>query len=479
MEGRPWLGGALALLATLLVSGELPAFTTSSKRWTPNRTVVMHLSLGGPVPLEDGFTSFNASAQDALNIWNTHLVHLQFGSVLGSSLPAVDGEGDNSVVFADTIYGETFGNGTLAVTLTSSRGTTRTESDVLFNDAEDWDSYRGPHRVGTVDLHRVALHEFGHVIGLGHPDEVGQTVTAIMNSRISSLDALQPDDIAGAHSLWDSGPAYLFANPAPNLVNISTRALVGVGNNVLIGGFIVQGSQPATVIVRAIGNSLAARGVNAPLADTFLELRGPGNILIAQNDDWFDSSDAATIASYRLDPSNSIESALIRTLAPGNYTVLVRAYDNGDGNLTGTGLVEIYDLHTTNGRAGNISTRGQVLTGNDAMIAGFIIGPGPNKEIVVRGLGPSLATSGITNALANPTLQVINSSGNILRSNDNWQTDVNANRVQAVGLAPTEPVESALDVTLPPGAYTAILRGQNGGIGVGLVEVYDLSPPPN
>ncbi len=126
---------------------------------------------------------------------------------------------------------------------------------------------------------------------------------------------------------------------------------------------------------------------------------------------------------------------MLRTLQPGNYTVLVRAYDNGDGNLSGTGLVELYDLHTTNGRAANISTRGQVLP-DSAMIAGYIVGSGPRKDVIVRGLGPSLATSGISNALANPTLELVDGSGNLLGSNDNWESDANAARVRDAGLAP-------------------------------------------
>lgn len=467
-----------AFLGALALASDAFAFATSTTRWTPNRTVTMHLSLGDPTPLSDGFASFDQSAADALNIWNTYLVHLRFASVIASPLPPADSDYDNSVLFSSSIFGEAFGSNTLAVTLISSRSNVRVETDVLVNDAYTWDSYRGPTRPDVYDFHRVILHEFGHVLGLEHPDEDRQTVTALMNSRSSNIDAVQTDDIAGARSLHDTGPAYLSGNPAPTLINLSTRALVGVGNNVLIGGFIIQGSQPATVILRAIGHSLAARGINAPLRDPVMELRGPSGVLVTENDDWVNGSDAATIASYRLDPSNSLESALLRTLAPGSYTVVIRAYDGGDGNLIGTGLVELYDLHTSSGRPGNIATRGQIASANDPMIGGFIIGPGSPKEIVVRGLGPSLARSGIANALANPTLQLVDASGNTLRTNDNWQTDPASARVQAVGLAPTEPVESALDTTLSPGSYTAVLRGLNGGTGVGLVEVYDLSPAP-
>ena len=156
----------------------------------------------------------------------------------------------------------------------------------------------------------------------------------------------------------------------------------------------------------------------------------------------------------------------------------MKAYDNGDGKTSGTGLFELYDLHTGSGRASNISTRGQILNGDGVMIAGFIIGGGAAKEVVIRGLGPSLASAGISNPLANPTIELHSSSGALLLSNDNWQSDVNAGRVQGLSLAPNLPVESALDTTLNPGAYTVIMRGVGGGTGVGLVEVYDVSAAP-
>jgi hypothetical protein len=450
--------------------------------WTKNRTVRMHLSVDYPFgPFIDGSATLNDSAEDALNIWNQHLVHMKFAAIKNSPLPASGVDANTSVTMSSSVYGDSFGDRVLAVTLVSPRNARLIEADVVFNSFYAWDSYRG--RQPTPDLwdfHRVALHEFGHVLGLDHPDEASpkQMVGAIMNSVINALDSLQPDDINGAHSIYDSGPAYLNSNPAPNLVNLSTRAFVGTGNNVVIGGFIIQGSQPATVVVRGIGNSLPALGITNALSDPVIELHSSSGGIISESDDWIDDSWASTVASYGIDPSNSRESAILVTLAPGNYTVVLRSFDNGDGNLTGTGLIELYDLHTTGGRAGNISTRGPVMTGNQVLIGGFIVGGSQTKEVVVRAIGPSLSGAGIAGALSDPTVELRDASGNLVDSNDNWGAHPKAAQIQAEGLAPTQPAESALQATLNPGSYTAIVRGANGTTGVGLVEIYDLSPAP-
>jgi Matrixin len=441
--------------------------------WNKNRTVLMHLSLPTGGPFIDGSASFNAVAEAALSIWNQNLVHMQFAVDRNSILPPDGNDANTSVIMSNKIYGETFDQNTLAVTLVTPRDNHLIEADVIFNSKWDWDSYRGSSE--GIDFRRVALHEFGHVVGLDHPDEAGQHVTAIMNSVVGSVDTLQADDINGAKSIYDSGPGFLTTNPAPNLVNLSTRAFVGTGDNVVIGGFIVQGSQPATVILRGVGNSLPAFGISNALSDPVIELHNAGGI-IATSDDWVDDSWASTIASYHLDPSNSRESAILATLPPGSYTVELRAFDNMDGNLTGTGLIELYDLHTSGGRAGNIATRGFVSSGDQVLIGGFIVGGNQSKDVVVRALGPS---TGIPGALSDPMVEVRNASGSLLFANDNWATDPRAGQIQAEGLAPANPAESALQATLNPGSYTAIVRGANGSTGVGLVEIYDLSPAPN
>jgi matrixin len=446
--------------------------------WNKNRTVLMHLSLPAGGPMSDGSPSLNAVAENALNIWNQFLVHMKFAVDRNSILPPSGEDANTSVQMSSTFYGEDFGQNTLAVTLVTPRDSHLIEADVTFNSKWDWDSYRGPRSGPPIDFRRVALHEFGHVLGLDHPDEASpkQTVMAIMNSIVSDIDDLQADDINGAKSIYDSGPAFQNSFSAPNLMNLATRAVVGLGENAVIGGFIIQGSQPATVILRGIGYSLPAVGITNALEDPVIELHSGGTTVTS--DDWIDDSWASTIASYHLDPTNSRESAILATLNPGNYTVVVRSFDNGDGHLTGTAVVELYDLHTTGGRAGNISTRGQVQSGDQLLIGGFIVGGTQTKDVVVRALGPSLAAVGITGPLSDPTVELRNASGALLASNDNWGNGPNATQIQSENLAPSNPNEAALQATLNPGTYTAVVRGANGATGVGLVEIYDLSPTP-
>ena len=261
------------------------------------------------------------------------------------------------------------------------------------------------------------------------------------------------------------------ALPAQAL-NISTRLRVETGENVLIGGFIISGTQTKRVIFRARGPSLAASGVTTPLLDPTLELYGPDGALIAMNDNWKDSQEAE-ISGTGFAPTVDSESAIVATLQPNGYTVIVK----GKGGTTGTGIVEGYDLNpAAASKFGNLSTRGFVQTGDNVMIGGFILGNnGGSTRIALRGLGPSLTQVGVTNVLADPTLSLYDSNGTRLVFNDNWQDNpAQAVQLSSNGLAPSRPQESGIFVTLTPGAYTAILAGANNTSGVGLVELYDL-----
>jgi hypothetical protein len=470
---------ALFLLLGFFSAPSLFGYALEGQSWTRNRTVVMQLSLGAPKVLIDGSAGFNESAQDALNVWNPHLAHLSLTSILASPVTPASGDDEMSAFFSNTVFGDSFGSNTLAVTLLSFRGAVMEETDTVFNSAVGWDSYRGLLIPSAIDFRRVAIHEFGHSLGLDHPDQAGQKVAAIMNSHVNDIDTVQPDDIAGVKSIYDSGPAYRSSVDAPVLQNLSTRDFVGLGDNVLIGGFIVQGAEPATVILRAIGLSLSAQGLAGALSDPMITIYDSNQAPVATNDDWFTSADAETIASFRLDPPNSRESALYLTLQPGAYTAVAQSFsDAQQPPTTGLGLFELYDLHTTGGRAGNISTRGQVLGGDNILIGGFIVGGSEMKTVVARAIGPSLGGSGVANPLADPTMDLRDGNGQLVQSNDDWEQGADATAIGAGGLAPNNPKESALLATLAPGGYTVIVNGVSGATGVALVEVYDTSPVP-
>jgi hypothetical protein len=278
----------------------------------------------------------------------------------------------------------------------------------------------------------------------------------------------------------------LTANARP--LNISTRLAVGTGDNVLIGGFIVTGTTNKKVIVRAIGPSLGAAGVKGALADPVLELHDGTSAIIATNNDWqttqiggvITADQVGAINASGVAPTDSHESAIVATLAPGKYTAVIRGADGA----TGVGLAEVFDLDkTATSKLANISTRGFVQTGSNVMIGGFIVGAGPADTVLVRAIGRSLTAAGVQGALADPMLELHDSTGALIASNDNWQTTqtggvITADQVTAItatGVPPSDRNESAIVATLPPGNYTAVVRGAGSSTGVALVEVYNLN----
>jgi len=255
--------------------------------------------------------------------------------------------------------------------------------------------------------------------------------------------------------------------PLGKALNISTRVAVGTGENVSIVGFIVTGTTPKKVILRAIGPSLSSNGVGGPLSDPTLTLYNGAGAVLASNDNWRDTQQAE-IQATGIAPTNNLESAIVRTLVPGSYTAVLR----GKNGATGIGLVEVYDLSpTANCALANISTRGFVGTGENVMIAGFIVGNGEQPILVLRGIGPSLTSLGIAGALQDPTLELHDKNGAPIASNDNWN-DTQDSAVAATGIAPSDLRESAIVRSLAPGNYTAIVRGKNNTTGVALVEAY-------
>jgi hypothetical protein len=252
---------------------------------------------------------------------------------------------------------------------------------------------------------------------------------------------------------------------------------VFTGDQVGIGGFIITGSGPKHVLLRAIGPSLTRFGLPNPLPDPVLELHGPGAFPTITNNNWRDTQEAQ-IKATGIPPTDDLESAIDVILSPGSYSGVIR----GNGATTGIGLIEVYDLdEAASAKLSNLSTRGFVgSTPGDSVIAGFILGnnSGPDR-IVIRGLGPSLSSVGVPNTLQNPTLELHDGDGALLFTNNDWQDNpANATEVSAAGLAPSNQFESAIAITLPPGVYTAILAGLGNTTGNALVEIYDRGAAP-
>jgi hypothetical protein len=251
-------------------------------------------------------------------------------------------------------------------------------------------------------------------------------------------------------------------------VNLSTRMRVQTGENVLLGGFILTGTEPTTVVIRAIGPSLTSFGIADVLPDPVLELHDNSGGVIT-NDDAGDTQ-AAELEANGMLPNNSLESAMIVTLQPGMYTSVVRDKNGG----AGVGLVEVYDLNgATHSKLVNLSTRGFVEEGGaDVMIGGFIIGA-DGETVLLRAIGPSLAQAGVMHPLPDPTLSLFDSNGSLMSTNDDWESNQEV-AIRATGLAPTNSLEAAILTTLTPGAYTAVVQGVGGLSGVALVELYNL-----
>ena len=276
-------------------------------------------------------------------------------------------------------------------------------------------------------------------------------------------------------------PSAITPRPSPSpqrLRNISARASVQTGTDVLIAGFIINGASPKRVILRAIGPSLNINGapVLGRLADPTLELYSSSGIRLVANNDWRETQQSE-IEATGLAPSNGLEATIVATLEPGSYTAILRGKNGG----TGIGLIEAYDLDAPSDlKLANISTRGLVGLGNDVLIGGVIVGGGGSEDttirLVVRAIAPSLRLRGIPNALDDPALLLYDSNGTLIASNDDWETTQGSD-ISETNLAPADAKESALIVLLGPGAYTAIVRGKNQTGGVALIEFYDAPIP--
>ncbi len=309
-----------------------------------------------------------------------------------------------------------------------------------------WQLASGPHDVAFVDPNSA--------------------VTAVSFTQPGSyVLELSADD--GVHAVaYDAVVVSVF--PAARMANISTRATVGAGENVSIGGFIITGDTPKEVVLRALGPSLGGRGVHGALVDPTLELHDASGKLLLRNDDWRDTQ-AAAITASGLAPTDEREAAIIATLDPGNYTAIVA----GQNDTSGVALTEIYEAQSSGARLANISTRGFVGTDDNVMIGGVIVSGADPATILFRALGPSLADFGIVGPLRDPTLEIFDANGTQVTTNDNWQ-ETQKSAITASGLAPPNDLEAATLLALEAGNYTAVVRGTDNTTGVALIEAYQL-----
>jgi hypothetical protein len=316
----------------------------------------------------------------------------------------------------------------------------------------------------------------------GVPGDPATILTASINAGVSygtNYIEIYEKDVRNLPSIITYARSVLApGTAASSLLNVSTRLPVGLTDHVAISGFIVGGTGPKKVLLRAIGPSLSEAGLTGLLADPYLELHDQSGAIIATNDNWettqlggiITADQEAAIRASGIPPNDSAEAVLIADLNPGAYTAVVRGADNG----TGLGLAEIFDLSQGAPAAiSNLSTRGEVQTEADVMIGGFIVGGSETSTVVVRALGPSLAAAGVTGVLMDPTLDLRDGNGALVSANDNW-ADTQQTELEDSGLAPSDAREAAIKQTLPPGGYTATVTGLNGGVGVGLVEIYRL-----
>jgi hypothetical protein len=431
------------------------------------------------------------------------------GSAYGGGIS----NGGNLQITSSTIaHNSASGDGAFGGGIYGTRPTRTDSSIIALNSAST-----GPDFTGAGGLQSTGYNIVGNnadaVINSQPTDQIGTPATPIDpllgpltdNGGPTLTHALQPGSPAinrgdpaapsqdqrgyGRLGVPDVGAFEFNGVPPAILGNISTRAFVQTGDNVMIGGFIVQGPATKRVIIRAIGPELTQFGVPNPLFNPTLELHDVTGALIASNDNWrhtiiggiITSDQTADIRGSGHAPEDGRESAIIADLPPGNYTAIVR----GVNGSTGVALVEVYDLSPeANSILGNISTRSFVQTGDNVMIGGFIVQGQQAKRVIIRAIGPELSAPpfNVPNALANPTLELHDATGALIASNDNWQLTIIGGiitgdqrlEIRRSGHAPTDPRESAIIADLPAGNYTAIVRGVNNTTGVALVEVYDL-----
>jgi len=331
-----------------------------------------------------------------------------------------------------------------------------------------WNANPEPNIAGYRVYYGTAAAPFANLIDVGLP-----TATIInLENGVTYTFAVTPYNTSGVESAYSQPVSYTVGSsrviPEAVLHNISCRAFAQTDENVMIGGFIVDGIVGKKVALRALGPSLAGAGVSEAMADPFLQIVDSSGAVVASNDNW--NVPGQELDAFGLAPTDGREAALVTTLQPGAYSALV----SGRGASTGVALFELYDLDAETGRVANVSTRSRIEAGDKVLLGGFIIGGTMGTPVIIRAVGPSLIANGVSDALLDPRLDVYDSNGTLMVSNDNWRTDQESSIVET-GLPPADDREAAIVSTLAPGAYSVVIQGAAGGSGVALFEIYALN----
>jgi hypothetical protein len=451
----------LALSALLAGAVIVRAHVSIGPTW-PTGNIPLQLQLDAtstsptPLPLEDGRPTWNAVAESALAVWNPSITRSRFTSTVSSSTAAQYGDGVTNVIFTGNIYGAPFPGRALAVTLVApfddDRDHVRTvEADVLVNREHAWNSYPGNIRTTPFDLRRVLIHEFGHVLGLDHPDRPGSTqiVTAIMNSTIGNIDALQADDIAGANFLYNTP----FSRPVVTTQPVSRTLDAGTGTSLIVG---IDGRTP-------------------PVVDQFHSYRW-----------YFKAPGAADFELlFTLHNPGSLDFSLVQSVDAGSYFYRADTPDHTVDSATVT--LTVNPVAPTPATAlANLSTRGTADSGANSMIVGFVVAGPRAKSVLLRAAGPTLATFNVPGTLGDPRLTLRSAAGaTVATSPAIWDQspevaairDASA-RVGAFQLAAGSR-DAVILASLPPGNYTAQTSSLSGATGVVIVEAYDADLPPD
>jgi hypothetical protein len=447
---------------TALVSPRLAAYSLIGGSW-PSGDIPIRIQLDATAtqttsfPLADNSASWNAVALSALNDWNAVLGRSRLVGTTSSSTASAEGDGITTVAFASTIYGDAFDTFTLAVTITDNYDDDKTptvkihEADLIVNTGLTWNSYRGTLQSDPVDLRRVILHEFGHVLGLGHPDEASppQNVITIMHSTVSNTENLQADDVAGVRFLYNTP----LVTPKVTLQPMSQT--VNVGDPVAL--------------------AFAVNGQSTP---------PPANELLSYS--WFFKATGAE-SFEKLFTLNTPNLAFGSTQLPdaGSYYLEIMTPDTTVDSNTVTLTVNPIATNATTALR-NLSTRGTAGAGAHSMIAGFVVKGTSSKTVLIRAIGPTLATFGVTGTLADPQLTLRdNNSTTVATSLAAWDSGPNADNIRTTSgrvgafALPAGSRDAVILTTITPGSYTAQATSRSGATGNALIEVYDADVSPD